>query len=143
MTPLDKDVLVKKIEEIEKDLTFLKELTEKITLEEYKKSEEVQLQAERLLERIIGRAIDINFHILQEEFKTLPKTYRESFLLLEKVGLLSGDIAPKIAPLSGLRNILAHEYDSIDVSKVYQGIQAVLEYIPLYLEAIVKYLGES
>ena len=70
MSPLDKELLNRKVKLIEEDLAKLAEF-EKITLDEYIQSLEIKLQVERLLERIVGRVIDINYHILKEEFNTI------------------------------------------------------------------------
>jgi uncharacterized protein YutE (UPF0331/DUF86 family) len=41
-------------------------------------------------------------------------------------------------PAAGLRNHLSHEYDAIDPSQVYSGMQNVLKYIRPYLRHILK-----
>ncbi len=67
--------------------------------------------AERLLERIIGRMIDVNYHILTEHEGVPPKDFHESFTQLARVGVLPAELAHALAPAAGLRNRLAHEYN--------------------------------
>ncbi|MEK7119688.1 MAG: HepT-like ribonuclease domain-containing protein [Patescibacteria group bacterium] len=140
MSPIDAQLIARKGKLIEEDLqklSFYASLTEK----EYRSKEEAQLAAERLLERIVGRLIDINYHILKETYQTMPLDYYDSFLALAKQRLVSEQEAREVAKATGLRNILAHEYDEVDPGKVYQAIRFALEQIPHYLTSIMKKLG--
>jgi len=51
------------------------------------------------------------------------------------------DFALKIAPSTGLRNILVHEYQKIDDGIVFKSINNVLSYYLEYIEKISAYLG--
>ncbi|MGH8434809.1 MAG: type VII toxin-antitoxin system HepT family RNase toxin, partial [Pseudomonas sp.] len=87
---------------------------------------------ERLLERIILRAIDVNEHIITElatggEEKTTRLTYRDTFLKLSAYGVYDEAFAERIAPAAGLRNILVHQYNDIDHRIVFDSIGKVLE----------------
>ena len=137
MSPLDKELLNRKVKLIEEDLAKLAEF-EKITLDEYIQSLEIKLQVERLLERIVGRVIDINYHILKEEFNTIPSDYYKSFTELGERSEIDRSFAEEIADSTGLRNALAHEYDSIDDTQIYLSIKKCLTQIPKYLDAILS-----
>lgn len=137
MSPLDTRLITRKARLIEQDLRMLKE--EKPTsLSVYQESVDAQLKVERLLEKIIGRLIDINYHILSEVYKTVPKDYYESFILMGEKGEVGRQLAAKLAVSSGLRNVLAHEYDEIDHKQVYKSISIALKQIPLYLRRILE-----
>ena len=80
---LNKEFIVRKINLIEGDLFYLKEFAQFSLVEiasDYKK----QAVIERLIEKIISRAIDINQHIIGElgGEKSSPKSYKETFLEL-------------------------------------------------------------
>lgn len=49
-------------------------------------------------------------------------------------------IARKIAASAGFRNRLVHEYDEIDPEKLFEGMQAALNDVPVYLGHITKLL---
>lgn len=73
-----------------------------------------QAAVERILERIIHRAIDINTHLIVElttggEEKITRLTYRDTFLQLAELGVYLRDFAESIARSVGLRNVLVHE----------------------------------
>lgn len=61
MTPLDRQLITRKAKLIEQDLEKLAQEKPK-SLNEYLKSLDLQLKIERLLEKIVGRVIDINYH---------------------------------------------------------------------------------
>lgn len=134
---VDKQLLTRKGSLIKRDLDGLKKYT-KMSQLNYLDNYEVQLQVERLLERIIGRLIDVNFHILKEGFGVVPVDYTESFILMGKNKVVKMGLAEKIRPAGGLRNMLAHEYDEIDSKQVYKGMRNVVRLVPLYLTAVLN-----
>lgn len=109
------------------------------------KSDEIRLAAvERLLERIVMRAIDVNEHLLSElwsgEGKSTRLTYRDTFLMLADLGVYSQDFAIRIADSAGLRYILVHDYNDIDRTIVHSSIQTCLQDYEQYVELVGTYL---
>ena len=49
--------------------------------------------AERYLERMIGRMIDVNYHLLTESGEAPPRDYFDSFTALSRIGALPPDFA--------------------------------------------------
>lgn len=137
MSPLDQQLIIRKAKLIGEDLDKLKGF-EGTTFDEYMKSFEVRLQVERLLERIVGRVIDINYHILKEEFNIIPSDYFKSFIQLGEKGVIDRKFAEEIAQSVGLRNALAHEYDAIDDAQVYRSIKKCLTQVPVYLNKVLE-----
>lgn len=45
-------------------------------------------------------------------------TYRESFLLAARGGALPDELAERLAPSAGLRNVLVHAYVAVDLRQV-------------------------
>jgi len=121
---------------VEEDLVKLREF-EDATLETYTNSLEIRLQVERLLERIVGRVIDINYHILKEKYDYIPTDYYNSFTALGEKGHVNAQFAKEVALSSGLRNALAHEYDDVDDELVFNSIKTCLTQIPHYLKDIL------
>lgn len=138
--PIDKNVIIRKITLINKDLKSLAKLS-RLSLKTYLSKSEYEAMAERYLERIIGRMIDINYHILLEVEKENPMDYYSSFVKLGKKKYLSEKLASIMANSAGLRNRLAHEYDEIDEKKVFEAINSCLKDVPKYLKSIVKSLN--
>lgn len=129
--PIDADIVHRKITLIRKDLERVKKLAA-LTYDEFEASFEFEVAAERLLERIIGRMIDINYHLLAAKGVS-PTDYFESFVLLGREYALPLDLSQRTAQASGLRNRLAHEYDDIDPKRIYEALSACLKDVPEYL----------
>ena len=127
---LDKDLIKRKIAFIQNELMALSEF-EHLTIEETARDFKTQAIVERLLERIITRAIDINSHIIAEAGPHLPfpKKYRETFLLLVDLDVYSKKFAEKIAPSAGFRNALVHDYNNLDEKILQKSIkEAIIEF---------------
>jgi uncharacterized protein YutE (UPF0331/DUF86 family) len=95
------------------------------------------------LERIIGRMIDVNYHLITEAGQPPPRDYFDSFTQLARIGVLPAKFATQIAASAGLRNRLVHEYDEIDPERVYAGLQAAVRDVPDYLRHIERYLNKA
>lgn len=104
---------------------------------------------ERMLERIVLRAVDANEHIISSlatgaEGKATRLTYRETFLKLADYDVCSPEFAERIAASAGLRNVLVHEYNDIDHRIVHGSIRRTLEDYTEYVSALMRFvdLGE-
>ena len=136
---IDKKLINRKMSLIRKDLRNLLFL-DKISLKTFLSKSDYEALAERYLERIIGRMIDINYHILTEREGHIPADYYNSFIELGRKKYLPIKFVEKIADSAGLRNRLAHEYDEIDEKKIYQAAKSCLKDVPKYLKHIDKSL---
>jgi len=137
--PIDKKLISRKITLINNDLKSLKALS-KLSLKTYLSKADYEALAERYLERIIGRMIDINYHILSEKENKISTDFYNSFIELGKKKYLPLKLADTMANSAGLRNRLAHEYDEIDAKKVFAAMESCLKDVPKYLKNIVKLL---
>ena len=136
---IDPLLVTRKINLIAKDLKALAPFGQ-MTVEAYLGKPVNEVAVERYLERIIGRMIDINYHIVTELGCPPPKDYYESFTELARLGVLPAEFSRTIAQAAGLRNRIVHEYDDIDAMKVYEAIQEALKDIPRYLEFVNRYI---
>lgn len=137
MPRVDIELLRRKIKLLEENLARLKDFRE-ISLEDYLKDDKTQLMVERLLERITGRLIDINYHILKEEYEIMPEDYYNSFIEMGRRKIVNEEFAKEIAKSVGLRNALAHEYEKIDQKMVFESIATAMIQIPQYLQKILN-----
>lgn len=134
---IDPELVTRKINLILKDVKEL-EPYRRMTLQEYLADRINELVVERLLERIIGRMIDINYHLVTELGCPPPRDYFESFTELGKLGVLPTDFARTVAQAAGLRNRIVHEYDEVDEQKIHEALPTVLEDIPRYIGHVHK-----
>ena len=69
-----------------------------------------------------------------------PETGRESFHAVAKAGVLSADLARRLAPSAGLHNLLVHRYGDIRLDLLAEGIASTLEAYPTYIAEVSAYL---
>lgn len=113
-----------------------------VSLEEYVAEGGPRRTIERLLQLLVEVAADINVHIVTEIEGTPPTDYRSSFSAMVRCGVLSHDLAERLAPSAGLRNILVHAYDEIDDEEVHGSIAPALEDFEAYRDAVRGWLDE-
>lgn len=102
-----------------------------------------QAFVERYLERLIGRMIDVNYHVITGGGQPPPADYYASFVKLGELAILEPDFARDIARAAGLRNRIVHEYDALDPVKVFDALGQALRDVPRYLEGVNDYLKRS
>ena len=139
---IDRELVTRKMVLIAEDLRRLEALGAR-SREEYLASEVDETLAERYLERMIGRMIDVNYHVLTESGEAPPRDYFESFAALSRIGALPADLAARLAPCAGLRNRIVHAYDDLDPGRVFDALGAALVDVPAFLAAIRRFLGTA
>ncbi len=139
---INKDFVKRKISLIQEDLVHLTTFAD-ATLDDIAKDFMKQATLERLLERIINRAIDVNRHIISEmksEKISSPKDYRETFLILAELEAFGEDFAKEISKSIGTRNVITHEYDKTDQNMIYDSIGDCLRDYNEYCRFIVEFI---
>ncbi len=90
---------------------------------------------ERNLEIAAQCCIDISNRIISLEKAQKPKDYHEAIIRMGELGVLPSKFARSLAPIAGFRNILVHEYLSVDWDEVYRQLKN--------LDEQVRYAGSS
>ncbi|MBD1849149.1 DUF86 domain-containing protein [Cyanobacteria bacterium FACHB-502] len=145
MSQLDPEAIAQKLSRMVERLERLKTF-ESLTLEEYLQDDLKQAAVERLLEIVIDTALSINKTLLKRAAGLTPtepsQGFRnfESFVLVGQQSYIPASLAEQLAPSGSFRNVLAHEYDDIDPTQVYEALQKALRQYPLYVKAIQTYL---
>lgn len=138
---LDIHFIRRKIKLIQEDLSELDNLAH-YSFEEITKDHIKFLAVERLLEKIIMRAIDINQHMIAELGRgdERVRSYEDTFFILSELGIYSEEFAKQIAPSAGLRNRLVHEYNNTRQDIIYKSVsEAVKQYVK-YCDSILKFI---
>jgi uncharacterized protein YutE (UPF0331/DUF86 family) len=90
------------------------------------------------LQKAIQGCIDIAAHIISDEDLGLPGSTNEMFYLLEENGYLGRDLTEKMVKAVGFRNLIAHEYEKLDLEQVYKVAQKDIRDLQAYIKAILK-----
>ena len=108
----------RRLDELNERLARLEPFTAK-KREEFEKDPYLRDIVERNLEVAVQCCIDIGHRIITLENAQKPRDYYETFIRLGDLGVLPMDFVNDFAPVAGFRNILAHEYLSVDWNQVY------------------------
>jgi len=142
MSPVEIEVIKRKIAVIIENLKALEPI-KKMSTDEYVVDLYKRKATERLLQELIEAAIDINIHIIAATGRPIPDDYYESFIRMGELRIIPSEIAEKLAPSSGLRNRLVHEYDRLEHSIVLDAVRMADELYTKYVKEINDYLSES
>lgn len=130
-------------QKLEKLYAYYKELEEYgcISREEYLQNTMQRRAIERVMQLMVEAATDINNMLLKMHDKTGAVDYFNSFVDIAEEGIIPLAFALQIAPSTGLRNIIVHEYEKIDDEIVYNSISSFLRYYGEYIKYINDYLN--
>ncbi len=142
MTPVDKDVIRRKLSIIMENLKALEPVRGMAEVH-YRGDIYKKKATERLLQELIEVAIDINTHIIVGEGHDAPDDYYDSFIKMGKIGILGKDLALKLAPSAGLRNRLVHEYNGLDDSLILKAVGMACDLYPRYVREVEEYLSRE
>ena len=70
------------------------------------------------LQRACEAAIDLAMHLVRVERLGIPKESRDAFDLLERSGVLPGELATPLRAMVGFRNVAVHDYRRLDLAVV-------------------------
>lgn len=101
------------------------------------RQESALLNLQRACENIIDIA---NIAVAQLDLG-VPASARESFELLENVGIVSPELASKMATMVGFRNLVVHQYFRIDPEKVCDIIETDLQDLQHFANAVILSLS--
>ena len=139
---VDKDIISTRISKIKESRKLLLPLS-KISKEEFAKSPDHYLKAERLLELIIQSVIDIASHIVAAMSFEKPQDYHHLFDILIREDVFPEDFSSKLHGLVGLRNILSHEYLKIDHYRLYDNIVKGIDDFNLFCRYVIDFLEKG
>lgn len=136
---LNKEFIKENINNIYELLDELKPY-KKYTLQEITEDFHLYASLRYAFIELVGRAVDINQHIIKENNLKVPKDYKDTFTLLVKIKILTRKFAEEISKSVGLRNVVTHEYRDIEDKILYDSIDIALKQYSAYCENILKYL---
>ena len=139
MTEVDAALVRRKLSRIVRNLEDL-ESVQNLALAEYVEDRFRQKGTERLLQETIESAVDVNLQLLRAGGVHAPPDYFRSFIEVGRQGIIPLPLAERLAPSTGLRNRLIHEYDAIDDQRVLDALPKAVEEYREYVEAVHSWL---
>ena len=94
--------------------------------------------AERHLQIAIQATIDIGQHIAADMDLGLPTDYRDVFRILAKHKIIPKDLGMRMEAMTGMRNILVHDYLEVDPHRIYNALRNDLADFDEFVAAALK-----
>lgn len=66
--------------------------------------------------------IDLAQHVIAERGLPIPTAYREVFRALGDAGVLDATLTARMEGWGGFRNVIAHQYGTIDLARLARGL---------------------
>lgn len=95
-----------------------------------------------LLTQLVDLAASVNAHLVTALAGKAPAGYRSSFADAHRLGVLPADLAERLQPSVGLRDILVHEYAAVDLAKVASSVSLAREQYGDYVRSVARWLLE-
>lgn len=124
-------------------LQELEPLGRRSSLDEYRTNSLVKHSAERLIELIVEAAVDINGLLVTLAGSPPPRDYYASFLAVGRLHVYPEKLGKQLARTAGLRNRLAHEYETIDDAIVHQNVRRFPTLYRPYIRSVSRYVGRT
>lgn len=85
--------------------------------------EKAHYEIERQVQLAVDLCVALGRRILVVKSIPLPESSRQVFPALVTAGLMPRDLGERLAASVGLRNLLVHEYGSLDYALFYSGLR--------------------
>ena len=123
-------------------LTHLQELgemgREDVLADPYKRG-----AARNYLQVAIECCIDIGNHVIASEQFRPPATHRETFQILNEVGILPDDFTLTLQQMASMRNRLVHLYSEIDDDMVFAAVLTAPDDCERFVRLILDYMQKD
>lgn len=139
MTTLDRDLISKKLEMLADYSDKLKEFCV-LDRNIYMADHHHYALAEHYLQQTIEIVIDISRYLVIALALKTPNDTHGLFPLLKKAGVLSNEFVERNQGMSGFRNRLVHQYETIDHGKTYEYLQEHLTDFKEFTKEVSQFL---
>jgi len=141
MPDIDKNFVKKKLELLDKYYEELKkfiEVNDSIILSDQK----TRYAIERVFMILVEEMIDINNHFIRSLNLRPVDDLKSTFTVLGENNILPYDFAYKISPITGVRNILVHQYEKLDFELFLKNLRKNISDFAEYIKYINQYTNK-
>ncbi len=112
-------------------------------LETYKKEHMRRYAIERVILIMVEYASNINRQMLEATGNMPAQSYYSTFQEIDKLDIISDELASRLGATTGLRNRLLHKYDTVRDDIVHRSLKPILQAYRQYVTAVRDYLSEQ
>jgi len=134
---VDKEVILKRLDQLENKINYLQGI-EQFGKEEFSNNPDIYFRYERALHLALEAVIDLGNHLIADQNLRTPESNRDVFKVLYENNLIKKDLYSKLEKMAGFRNILVHDYLTLDRELEYEIIRTNLDDLRKFMEMIVN-----
>lgn len=127
------------LEEYISDLENVKDTS----LQEFTDNKILRRFVERTLQLAMEACLDIGSHVISASGFREPHFGRDVFLILAENGWLDRDLSDRLQSMAGFRNVLVHDYATLDDEVVFGVLQTRLSDLRDFGTAILERLEKG
>ncbi len=142
MTQIVKEKLERKLRFLQEAIAQLSQYQE-LSLDEYNRDQRNELAVERLFQTGLEAVVDIARLLIIEQQLEKPQDTKGEFELLAAARIITPDLADRLSKAKHFRNVLVHDYVSVDREQVYRNLQEDLTDMKEFARVIAQYLLED
>ena len=139
---VDEALILRKLAELDQYYSQLKEY-KNTTADQYSDDWKIQRIIERTLQMMIETCVDIAGHIIADKEFRIPKSYADTFKVLQEEKILDKKLYAVMEKIAKFRNIVVHHYDKVDAEIVTAILKKDLADFISYKEAIILFLKKD
>lgn len=140
---VDEDVVATKLEQIEQYFGELAGKRQSLTRQELLARTTEQRAVERMFENAIQACADLAQHVATTEFGYQGDASKEAIRLLADAGVIDPGTAETLVTAVGFRNVLAHQYGTIDYELVYEMLQDGLDVFDAFSRHVARWHNQT
>ena len=133
---VDSNVILKRIGRIRKCVAALEMIRRTHTRQQFLKDEMVQAAAERNMQVAIQSVLDICNHIAADLKLDVPDEEKQAIQILAARKLIPQRLARTLTEMTGMRNVLVHEYLEVDHGRLYSTLTSDLKDFEKLIQAV-------
>lgn len=138
---VDRQILQNLLSKLQKTLSKLERM--EFSAEDILENEDIQDLVDRRLQTAIECCIDMATHLSSGLNLSGQDTAGEVFKLLAEEKILNQKLSEKMMKACGFRNVLIHEYLTIDYGIVYQNYSNNLADLREFAKTVVEFLEKN
>lgn len=134
---INKDLIIKKIEEINSFLDLLENYKD-LEMDKFLNDRNVVDATKFRLINIMEACMNICSHIVIKMFNKIPESYVDCFKILGEKGIIDKELSINLIKMTKFRNLLIHLYSKVDDSEIYKILKQNLVDIKKFMQEIKK-----